>query len=402
LRPGFGAVDDRAQVLAPLMAAQLDTATDLLRDLIAFDTTSCNSNMPLIEYVADYLSDNGISPRVIPSDDGTKANLFATIGPDIPGGVVLSGHSDVVPVDGQDWSTDPFDLTESDGRLYGRGSADMKGFIACTLALAPKFSVRDLRRPVHLAFSYDEEIGCLGVGRMIDVITSELPRPAAVIVGEPTRMQIANTHKGICAMTTTIRGREAHSSRPQDGVNAIEAAAALVSFLYRLCDELATTERDDRFDPPYTTFNTGKISGGDAVNIIARECLLNWEFRPIPGADPDAISARVDDWVRSHLLLKMQATDPASFVDTVRDVLVPPFDAPELSEAERIARAASGLNSAGAVAFVTEASLFAVAGIPAVICGPGDIAQAHQPDEFVEISQLDMCLGFLERIAERA
>ena len=377
----------------------LGETKSLLRDLVGFDTTSRNSNLPLIEHVADYLSDQGATARLIPSADGTKANLFATIGPDIPGGVVLSGHSDVVPVDGQNWSTDPFALTETDGKLYGRGSADMKGFISCALAMAPRFAEMDLNQPIHFAFSYDEEVGCLGVGRLIDVILSELPRPAAVIVGEPTGMQIASAHKGICAMTTTVRGREAHSSRPQEGVNAISAAASLVSYLYRLCDELADTDRDDRFEPPFTTLNVGQISGGDAINIIARECLLNWEFRPIPGADPADIIARVEAWVQDELLPRMQAADPSCAVENICEFVVPPLDAPEGSVAEAIARKATGLNSTGTVAFVTEASLFADAGVPAIVCGPGDIAQAHQQDEFIEITQLDSCLGFLERIA---
>lgn len=379
----------------------LAETTSLLRDIVAFDTTSRNSNLPLIAYLADYLSDRGASTRLIPSADGAKANLFATIGPDIAGGVVLSGHSDVVPVDGQNWSTDPFTLTESNGKFYGRGSADMKGFIACSLAMAPRFADMDLERPIHFAFSYDEEVGCLGVGRLIETILSELPRPAAVIVGEPTGMQIATAHKGICAMTTTVRGREAHSSRPQDGVNAIGAAAALVSYLYRLCDELAATDRDERFDPPYTTFNVGRIGGGDAINIIARECLLNWEFRPIPGTDPAAIVARVETWVKDELLPAMQATHPSCAIENICEFTVPPLDAANGSVAEAIAREATGLNSTGTVAFVTEASLFAEAGIPAIVCGPGDIAQAHQPDEFIEIGQIDACLDFLERIAQR-
>lgn len=379
----------------------LAETTSLLRDIVTFDTTSRNSNLPLIAYLADYLSDRGASTRLIPSADGAKANLFATIGPDIAGGVVLSGHSDVVPVDGQDWSTDPFTLTESNGKFYGRGSADMKGFIACSLAMAPRFADMDLERPIHFAFSYDEEVGCLGVGRLIETILSELPRPAAVIVGEPTGMQIATAHKGICAMTTTVRGREAHSSRPQDGVNAIGAAAALVSYLYRLCDELAATDRDERFDPPYTTFNVGRIGGGDAINIIARECLLNWEFRPIPGTDPAAIVARVETWVKDELLPAMQATHPSCAIENICEFTVPPLDAANGSVAEAIAREATGLNSTGTVAFVTEASLFAEAGIPAIVCGPGDIAQAHQPDEFIEIGQIDACLDFLERIAQR-
>lgn len=379
----------------------LAETTSLLRDIVTFDTTSRNSNLPLIAYLADYLSDRGASTRLIPSADGTKANLFATIGPDIAGGVVLSGHSDVVPVDGQDWSTDPFTLMEANGKFYGRGSADMKGFIACALAMAPRFANMGLERPIHFAFSYDEEVGCLGVGRLIETILSELPRPAAVIVGEPTGMQIATAHKGICAMTTTVRGREAHSSRPQDGVNAIGAAAALVSYLYRLCDELAATDRDARFDPPYTTFNVGRIGGGDAINIIARECLLNWEFRPIPGTDPAAIVARVETWVKDELLPAMQATHPSCAIENICELTVPPLDAANGSVAEAIAREATGLNSTGTVAFVTEASLFAEAGIPAIVCGPGDIAQAHQPDEFIEIGQIDACLDFLERIAQR-
>ena len=383
-------------------SSRLDETVNLLRDLVAFDTTSRNSNLPLIEFVADYLSDRGIATRLIPSADGAKSNLFCTIGPDIPGGVVLSGHSDVVPVDGQDWATDPFALTEANDRLYGRGSADMKGFIACALAMTSRLTEMDLHRPLHFAFSYDEEVGCLGVGRLIDVILSELPRPAAVIVGEPTGMQIATAHKGICAMTTTIRGREAHSSRPQDGVNAIGAAASLVSYLYRLCDDLAATARDDRFEPPHTTFNVGQISGGDAINIIARECLLKWEFRPIPGSDPAGIVARVEAWVEDELLPRMQATDSSCSIENLCEFVVPPLDATGGSVAETLAREATGLNSTGTIAFVTEASLFAEAGVPAIVCGPGDIAQAHQPDEFIEISQLDACLGFIERIAQQS
>ncbi len=380
------------------MQAPREDAIRLLGDLVAFDTTSRNSNLSLIGYVSDHLDALGTKVRLIPSDDGAKANLFATLGPEADGGIVLSGHTDVVPVDGQDWSTPPFELTEKEGRLYGRGSADMKGFIACALALAPRFLEIARDKPVHFAFSYDEEVGCLGVGRMIDAIVAELPRPAAVIVGEPTSMRIANAHKGICALTTTIRGREAHSSRPDDGVNAIAVASRFVDNLYRLCDRLAETQRDERFDPPYTTFNVGRISGGDAINIIARECLVNWEFRPIPGADAAAIAAEVDRFVDEDLLPRMRAVDDRTTVETVRDMLVPPLDAPDGSPAEALARRATGLNNAGTLAFVTEASLFAEAGLPAVICGPGDIAQAHQPDEFVDIAQLGACLDFLERL----
>jgi acetylornithine deacetylase len=233
------------------------------------------------------------------------------------------------------------------------------------------------------------------------VILSELPRSAAVIVGEPTDMQVAGAHKGICGITTTIRGREAHSSDPQNGVNAIQFASALVSYLYRLCDEIAATEKDERFDPPFTTFNAGKIVGGDAVNIIAREVILNWEFRPIPGADPIAIIDRIDRWVENELLRSMRGTDPNCSVTSLREFFVPPFDAPESSFAKAIACEASNRNSTDTIAFVTEASLFERAGVPSIVCGPGDIAQAHQPDEFIKTSQMADCIEFLGRIAER-
>ena len=384
------------------MTGGRDAAVSILRDLVAFDTTSYRSNLDLIEYVRDFLAAYSVDSHLVPSDDGRKANLFATVGASRPGGIVLSGHTDVVPVDGQDWSSDPFAVEERDGRLYGRGTADMKSFIACALASVPALVEAELPRPVHFAFSYDEEVGCLGVGRMIDAILETLPQPAAVIVGEPTSMRIAAAHKGICAMTTTVRGREAHSSRPQDGVNAIAAAADLVAAIYRIGDALAETERDDRFDPPFTSFNVGRIDGGDAINIIARECTLKWEFRPIPGADPDAILGRVEYYVARDLLPRMRARAPSTSVETVRDLLVPPFEAGDGSPAIAIARRATGDNDSGTLAFVTEASLFAKAGLPAVICGPGDIAQAHQPDEFVALDQLDACLDFIERIAADA
>jgi acetylornithine deacetylase len=384
------------------MAAARDAAVSILRDLVAFDTTSHRTNLGLITYVRDVLAESGVDSRLVPSDDGRKANLFATIGANRPGGVVLSGHTDVVPVEGQDWSSDPFAAEERGGRIYGRGTADMKGFIACTLAAVPELATADLKRPVHLAFSYDEEVGCLGVGRMIDAILSALPRPAAVIVGEPTSMRIAAAHKGICAMTTTVRGREAHSSRPQDGVNAIAAAADFVSEIYRIGDALAETGCDDRFDPPFTSFNVGSIEGGDAINIIARECVVKWEFRPIPGADPDAIADRVEDYVIRDLLPRMQARASSASIDTVRDLLVPPFEADDGSPAVALARRATGDNDSGTLAFVTEASLYAKAGLPAVICGPGDIAQAHQADEFIALEQIDACLGFLSRVTSDA
>jgi len=381
------------------VSAFLSSTVKILEDLIGFDTTSRNTNLSMIDYIENYLSKFGISSQRIYSNDQNKANLYATIGPKVDGGIVLSGHTDVVPVDGQNWATNPFKLTKNQNKLYGRGTADMKGFIACCLAMVQPISQVEIKRPIHLAFSYDEEVGCIGVGRLIELITSQDPTPACVIVGEPTSMQIVNAHKGICVMSTTIRGREGHSSRPHRGVNAIEAAAALTTYIYELCDELSKIERDERFEPPYTTFNTGVISGGDAVNIIARECTLNWEFRPIPGANHTAITARINSWIEEELLAKMRKVDPRCSVESIREVLVPPFDQPN-SLAEELARKVTGLNDAGAVAYVTEASLFSQASIPAVVIGPGDISQAHQPDEFVSLDQLSKCLSFLNQLVE--
>ena len=381
------------------MSTLLSSTVQILEDLISFDTTSRNTNLSMVDYIEDYLSTFGITSQKIYSDNQNKANLYATIGPKVSGGIVLSGHTDVVPVEGQNWSTSPFELTKKQNKLYGRGTADMKGFIACCLAMVKPISRMDAKRPIHLAFSYDEEVGCIGVGRMIDWITSQDPTPACVIVGEPTSMKIVNAHKGICVMSTKIRGREAHSSLPHRGVNAIETAAALTTYIYEQCDELSKIERDDRFEPPYTTFNTGVISGGNAVNIIARECTLNWEFRPIPGADHSSITARIDNWIKKELLAKMQRVDPRCSIESTQEVLVPPFDQPN-SFAEELARKVTGLNDAGAVSYVTEASLYSQASIPAVVIGPGDISQAHQPDEFISLDQLSKCLGFLNQLVE--
>ena len=371
--------------------------TKILSDLVAFDTTSRNSNLALVQYIAEYLARFGLKPKLILSEDGNKANLYVTIGPQKGNGIVLSGHTDVVPVDGQNWSTPPFELTKKGELLYGRGTADMKGFIACTLAMTPKFLKQPLTRPIHLAFSYDEEVGCLGVGKLIEFILSETAKPDAIIVGEPTTMKIATTHKGICAMSTLFHGREGHSSQPENGINSIEAAAEFIKFLYWLSEDLSKKEADNRFDPPYTTFNVGKIMGGEAVNIIAQECILNWEFRPIPGADAQKIIDRVDQWVKTHLIPRMSNKEFNCLIETIRDVFVPPFDLPN-STAEKITRTALGTNRSEALSFVTEASLYAKAGFPAVICGPGNIAQAHQADEFVSVKQLSDCMKFLDKI----
>lgn len=384
------------------MAARL-SSVDWLRRLVAFDTTSAKSNLALIEAVADYLDGFGIRARLVHNDERDKANLYATIGPQDRGGVVLSGHSDVVPVAGQPWRTDPFALHEADGKLYGRGAADMKGFIACVLAAVPALMERSLATPLHIALSYDEEVGCIGVRRLLDMIRAELPLPTAVIVGEPTGMRVVNAHKGISVQTTTVTGRDGHSSAPDRGVSAIGYAAEIIRFLAGLARELAARAgADPRFDPPGTTINVGTIWGGTAVNIIARECSFRWEFRSIPDADPAGVLARFDAFVAAEILPRMRQVHPDASVVTETRAGSPALRAEPDSPAESLARRLTGANEAHAVAFVCEAGLFRQAGIPAVVCGPGEISQAHQPNEYVARDQLAACDAFLARLAAYA
>ena len=374
-------------------------ATDWLARLVGFDTTSAKTNLPLIEDAAGHLDDLGASVRLIRDDGGAKANLFATFGPERAGGIVLSGHSDVVPVTGQPWDTDPFVMSERDGRFHGRGTTDMKGFIACTLALAPEMATRGIETPIHIALSYDEEVGCLGVRSMIEAIGRELPRPRLAIVGEPTEMRVANAHKGISQQTTVVTGRDGHSSRPGSGVNAVAYGAEIIGFLDRLSAEYSErANHASRFDPPGTTFNVGVITGGTAVNIIARECAFRWEFRPTPDVDPDEILTRLDDFVEAEILPRMRAVDPAAGVATTVEIAAPTLEPVAGSPAEELALGLTGANAAVAMSYVCEAGLFSGAGIPAVVCGPGSIAEAHQPNEFVALDQLEACTAFLSRL----
>jgi acetylornithine deacetylase len=370
----------------------------LLERLVGFDTVSSKSNLALIEFVADRLDGLGVPVKLVHDDARTKANLFATIGPDREGGVALSGHTDVVPVAGQKWSSDPFTLTERDGRLVGRGATDMKGFVACALAAAPGFKAAALKVPIHFALSYDEEVGCLGVRKLIPELAASLPKPRMTIVGEPTGMKAVGAHKGINVLTTTVTGTDGHSSRPRAGVNAIAAAAEIVRFLDRLADELTREGGGAAFDPPGTTLNIGTISGGAAVNMIARECSVHWEFRPVPETDPRRVIARLEQFVEGELLPRLRAVDPRATVATHLDVASPALKSDPHSPAVQLACALNGDNAPGAVSFMCEAGLYHQAGVSAVVCGPGSIAQAHQPDEFVEIAQLEACRTFLERL----
>jgi acetylornithine deacetylase len=383
------------------------TAVELVERLVGFDTTSANSNLALIEWVRDYLAGHGIEARLFHDESGRKANLYATIGPREAGGVVLSGHSDVVPVAGQAWRSDPFHLVEREGRLYGRGTADMKSFIAAALALVPEMTARPLATPIHLAFSYDEEVGCLGAPRMIREIARGTPRPRLVIVGEPTEMRVVSAHKGCTVLRTRVVGREAHSSAPHRAASAILAAGELLHFLGGIAAEMAARpprpgSSDGEFEPPYSTLNVGTIEGGTALNIIPKECSFRWECRALPGTgDDQAVVARLAAFAEERVAPRLRAAAPDGGVFTEIAVVVPPLAAAPDSPAEAFARALTGDNRAGVVSYGSEAGQFQEAGIPAVLCGPGNIREAHQPDEYIERSQIDACVAFLRRLIAR-
>ena len=372
---------------------------ELLATLVGFDTTSSKSNLALIGFVEDYFKSHGIGSLRVSSPDGSKADLFATIGGSGNGGIGLSGHSDCVPVEGQRWASDPFTLTARDGKLYGRGSCDMKGFLACVLASVPLFKTRTLKEPVHLIISYDEEVGCTGVRPLIARLDKDLPRPRAIIVGEPTSMAVIDAHKRIDAYRTVVHGREAHSSLPALGVNAISAAAALVCELDRIGGAIPKKENDPHFEPPYSTISVGTIKGGTAGNIVPKNCEFQWQVRSLPSATPSA-SRDLAAFAEKSLLPKMkQVTDEAA-IETTALNSVPAFVAGNTSEAVALALKLTGTEQTRAVSYTTEAGLFEQAGCASVICGPGDIAQAHAADEFVSIEQLDACMAFLSALAK--
>jgi acetylornithine deacetylase len=381
------------------MSGRCFDSIQMIDALIGFDTVSSRSNLALIEFVEHYLAGHGIASRRTSDDSGGKANLFATIGPEIAGGVVLSGHSDVVPVEGQDWSSDPFTLARRDGRLYGRGTADMKSFIAVALALVPEMRAAGLERPIHLALSYDEELGCRGVPRLIAELGGLLPRPAIAIVGEPPSMRLVSGHKGGAGLRTTVTGKEAHSSQPHRAANAVMAAARLIGEIERMAAERrAAADPDSPFEPPYTTFNVGMIEGGTAPNIVPRSCAFQWEYRLLPGDDGDAIVERFDRFAEEQVLPELRRSAPEAAIVTEARPRVPPLAPEPDSPAEALVRALIGANRAHMVSFGTEAGLFQEAGLSTVVCGPGSIDQAHQPDEFIEIAQVEACEAMLRRL----
>ena len=375
---------------------------ELLRRLIAYPTVSRESNLALIEFARELLVAAGASTRLTYDDDRRKANLFATLGPSGDGGIVLSGHTDVVPVDGQHWRSDPFVLSERDGRLYGRGSADMKSFVAVALAFAAEFAQRGLKQPLHFALSYDEEIGCIGVGRLLADLDAAGIHPEACIVGEPTQMRPVIAHKGKLSYRCTVRGLSCHSAYAPQGVNAVEAAAEAIAFLKRMARRYRDHGPYDRgFDIAHTTVHTGVIRGGSALNIVPNECIFDFEFRNLPGDDPQAMYAEFTHFVAESIEPEMRAVDPACGFSIAPLSAMPALgNAPEAAVVG-LAQELSGHHDFGKVSFGTEAAQFQRRGIAAVVCGPGSIAQAHKADEYVEIDQVLQCETFMRRLMTR-
>lgn len=376
---------------------------EMISKLISFDTTSRDSNMDLIKFVQDYLSGLGIDCTLVPNDDGSKANLYATVGPTDKPGVMLSGHTDVVPVDGQNWDSDPFNVIEKDGKLFGRGTSDMKSFIALVLVALPKFIERGLDTPLHLAFSYDEEVGCVGVRPMIDMINGLPIKPRMAIIGEPTSMQVITGHKGKRSYDAHIHGLEAHSSLAPQGVNAIEYAARLITHLQGMARTLQNDGPfDELYDVSHTTVHTGVIHGGTALNIVPKDCRIQFEFRYIGSDDPDAIEGDFMRYAKEVLEPEMKAIDSSTGIDINCYNDMPGLDMKVDDDVVTFVKQLAGRNDHAKVAFGTEAGLFQNrGGIPCVVCGPGSIDQAHKPNEFISLDQVAKGEAFLERLMDR-
>jgi acetylornithine deacetylase len=375
----------------------------LLEKLVAFDTTSRRSNLEMVAFVEDHLKALGVRSELTYDDDGKKANRFATIGPEDEPGIVLSGHTDVVPVDGQNWVTDPFRAHCADGRVFGRGARDMKGFIAVVLANAGRIVARRPRTPIHLAFSYDEEVGCLGAPRLLERLARRQVRPLACIVGEPTGMRIGVDHKGKRDMRCCVRGHEAHSSLMHKGANAIEAAAGIIVQLQSIARRLRGEGALDRsFDPPYSTIQTGLVFGGIALNIVPNSCSFSFELRSLPATDPDAVIEEIRQFAASDVVPALREISTEAVVAWEELSSFPGLDIaldhPLVRASFEIART----NETAKLSFGTEAGLFSALGIPTVIVGPGEIEQAHKPNEFVALEQIARCETFIDRLVDRA
>ena len=379
------------------------SAIEILDRLVAYDTVSRNSNLELVDWVQEYLARHGIDHVVLPSPDGTKANVFATIGPADRPGIVLSGHTDVVPVDGQTWQHDPFRLTQEADRLYGRGTTDMKGYVACMLAIAPRLQAAPLRMPVHLALSYDEEVGCYGVLGIVQHMEALGLHPVAALIGEPSRMGVVNGHKGSCGMLTKVDGLSCHSSRTDLGVNAVFHATDLIGVMRRRAEALAAApDSVGMFDPPYTTVSVGVLRAGTARNAIPGDCSIEWDIRATKPGAVEAVQGEVRDYADTVVLPAMRARHPGAEIVTEMVYDVPPLIPQPNCAAEALAKRLSGSNAVGTVPYGSEAGVFQAAGIPSVICGPGDIAQAHTADEWIEVAELEACTRFLDRLVAYA
>ncbi|HEV7260115.1 MAG TPA: acetylornithine deacetylase [Bosea sp. (in: a-proteobacteria)] len=374
------------------------TPKEMLAKLVSFNTESQRSNLDLIHFCRDYLAGLGVESTLAHSADGEKANLYATIGPKVEGGIVLSGHTDVVPVAGQDWTSDPWTLTERDGKLYGRGACDMKGFDAIALALVPEMLAASLKRPIHIALSYDEEVGCQGARVLIKAMVEAGLKPAAVIVGEPSMMQVVTGHKGGLRMRTAVRGHAVHSSQMHAGVSAVMAAGELIHWHSEtMAQNKARTTADNGFEPPYTTLHVGVVHGGTAVNITAEDCSFTHEVRTIPGEQYEQYEALYRAKM-ADLSARMQAIAPETGIDFTITSDTPAMAPEEHGAAEELCRRLTGDNARHVVAYGTEGGLFQRAGWSTVVCGPGDIAQAHQPDEFITVAQLDAGVDFVRKL----
>jgi acetylornithine deacetylase len=375
------------------------TPRQLIDRLIGFDTVSRDSNMALIDFVRGYLSDFGVDSHLVPNSDGRKANLYATVGPPVEGGVVLSGHTDVVPVDGQPWTSDPFVVVERDEHLFGRGTCDMKSFIAIALSLLPEMD--KLKKPIHFAFSYDEEIGCIGAPHMIAKLVDHLPKPAAVIVGEPTDMKVVTAHKGMTAMKTVVTGHEAHSSQTHRGVSAVMTAAHLIEHLAQIAEQRRVNADDNcGFEPAYTSIHVGLVRGGTAVNIISRQCEFEWDIRSIPGDDPLEIVEGFRHYCATEVEPKMKAVAKEAGIDTTIGVQTPGLKPEPESSAEQLAKLILGDHTTHKVPYAAEAGQFQEAGFATIICGPGSIDQAHQPDEYISLQQVAAGEAFLRKVVQ--
>ncbi len=376
------------------------TPLEMLARLVSFDTESSQTNLPLVDFVESYLAGWNVPFVRLPNEAGDKAALYATIGPSDRGGVVLSGHTDVVPVKGQSWTSDPFTLRVADGKAFGRGAVDMKAFVAIMLALVPEFLAADLKTPIHIMLSYDEETTCLGVMDAINRLGHDLPLPKVAIVGEPTELEVVDAHKSVVTFLTEVHGFEAHSSKPYLGASAVMTAAELIGELNRIADEMM--DRGDpsgRFDPPYTTVHVGTVAGGNARNILSKYCAFHWEFRGLPSLDPQEIPSRLERFANDVAMKRLNRFGDWGRIETTLAVAVPGLAPDPGSAAETLVLRLAGKNQTQTVPFGTEAGHYQKAGIPTVVCGPGSINQAHQPDEYITLEQLDAGVAFMRRLA---